>query len=139
MVRVGLDFGDVRIGVALSDELGLVASPLKVIPSRGWGKDAVSVAELVKEVGAGEIVIGMPRNMNGAYGASAQKVRDFCERLREATDVSIVAWDERLSTVQASRALLEADLPRKRRRELIDKTAAALILQNYLDYLQARG
>lgn len=139
MVRIGLDVGHVRIGVAVSDELGMVASPRTVIQSRGWASDIARVGELVSEVGAGEIVVGLPVNMNGTLGPAAAKVEEFCGRLRESVSVPVVTWDERLSTAQASRVLIEANLSRKRRRDVVDKAAAAIILQAYLDNLASRG
>ncbi len=138
LVRIGLDVGKVRIGVAVCDELGLVASPHTVIRSKGWGNDIARLVELVSEVGAGEIVVGLPVNMNGTHGPAAARVEEFCHRLSESVSVPVVTWDERLSTAQASRVLIEADLSRKRRRDVIDKTAAAIILQAYLDNLASR-
>ncbi len=139
LVRIGLDLGEARIGVAVSDELGLVASPRTVIHSKGWPSDIVRVSELVSEVGAGEVVVGLPRNMNGTLGPAAERVEEFCRRLREVVPVPVVTWDERLSTAQASRVLIEADLSRRRRRDVVDKTAAAIILQAYLDRHASRG
>lgn len=139
MVRIGLDVGEARIGVAVSDELGLVASPRTVIHSKGWGSDIAQVGELVSEVGAGEIVVGLPVNMNGTLGLAAAGVEEFCRRLRESVSIPVVTWDERLSTAQASRVLIEADLSRKRRRDVVDKAAAAIILQAYLDNLASRS
>ncbi len=139
LVRIGLDVGEARIGVAVSDELGIVALPHTVILSRGWDSDIARVGQLVSEVGAGEIVVGLPRNMNGTLGPAANQVLEFCRRLGEAVPVQVVTWDERLSTAQASRVLIEADLSRRRRRDVIDKTAAAIILQAYLDNVSSRG
>ncbi|HHY63019.1 MAG: Holliday junction resolvase RuvX [Bacillota bacterium] len=135
MVRIGIDLGESRIGVAVSDELGIAAMPHTVIESRGWEQDIIRIGELAKKVGACEIVVGMPRNMDGSYGPAAQRVEDFCERLERAVKLPVVTWDERLSTVEASRLLIEADLSRRRRRQTVDKTAAAIILQGYLDWL----
>lgn len=134
MIRVGIDLGDVRIGVAVSDELGIVASPRCVIQSSGWINDIQRISEIVYEVGAGEVVVGLPKNMNGSIGPRAQKATEFAERLKQALDIPVVMWDERLSTVQASKALLEADMSRRKRRGVVDKAAAALILQSYLDF-----
>jgi putative Holliday junction resolvase len=135
LVRVGIDLGDVRIGVAVSDELGIVASPHSVITSAGWNRDVARISEIVDEVGAGEVIVGLPVNMDGTRGPRAQKATDFAQRLKEALDVPVLLWDERLSTAQANRALLEADLSRRRRREVVDKAAASLILQNYLEFV----
>jgi len=138
LVRIGLDVGKVRIGVAVCDELGLVASPHTVIRSKGWGNDIARLVELVSVVGAAENKEGLPVNMNGTHGPAAARVEEFCHRLSESVSVPVVTWDERLSTAQASRVLIEADLSRKRRRDVIDKTAAAIILQAYLDNLASR-
>jgi len=135
LVRVGVDLGDVRIGVAVSDEMGIVASPHSVITSAGRNRDIAAIAKIADEVGAGEIIVGLPINMDGTHGQRAQKATDFADRLRAALEVPVILWDERLSTVQATKALLEADLSRRRRREVIDKAAASLILQNYLDFI----
>lgn len=128
---LGIDHGDARIGVALSDPTGVLASPLCVIP--GTGKAADEIAALVREHGAAAIVVGLPRNMNGSYGPAAAKVRAFMDKLRSTTGVPVLEWDERLSTVSANNALREAGLDGKKRREVVDKVAAQIILQNYLD------
>ena len=98
-------------------------------------RDIAAIAKIADEVGAGEIIVGLPINMDGTHGQRAQKATDFADRLRAALEVPVILWDERLSTVQATKALLEADLSRRRRREVIDKAAASLILQNYLDFI----
>ena len=131
--RLGVDLGTVRIGIALSDELEIVASPHTVIKSRGLDEDAESVARLAQELEVCEIVVGMPRNMKGTYGPAAERVRDFCNKLEKLVEVPILTWDERLSTAQASRVLIDADLSRKKRKGCIDKSAAAILLQSYLD------
>lgn len=128
---MGLDVGDRRIGVALSDELGLTASPRQVIPRDG--REWIAVARLAAEAGVGEIVVGVPRSLRGELGPQAEKVLQFIETLRARVNVPVREWDERLSTVEAERVLLSADASRARRREVIDKVAAAVILQSYLD------
>lgn len=133
MIRVGIDLGDVRIGVAVSDELGIVASPRCVIQSSGWTNDIQRISAIVSEVDAGEVVVGLPKNMDGSIGPRARKATEFAERLEQALGIPVVMWDERLSTVQASKALLEADMSRRKRRGVVDKAAASLILQSYLD------
>ncbi|MGB4336954.1 MAG: Holliday junction resolvase RuvX [Bacillota bacterium] len=135
MVRVGIDLGDSRIGIAVSDELGIVASPHSVLTSAGWNRDIENIARIVEEVGAGEVVVGLPVNMDGTHGPRAHKATEFAERLRKSLSVPVLLWDERLSTVQATRAMLEADLSRAKRKKAVDKAAASLILQNYLDYV----
>ena len=133
MSRVlGLDVGDRRIGVALSDEGQLIASPLTVIQSVGWGPDSREILRLMREHGADLIVCGLPRNMDGSEGFQAEKVRRFMQVL---IDQGVpVAWmDERLTTVSAQRALIEGGVRRDGRKGSVDKVAAALILQTYLD------
>ncbi len=133
MSRVlGLDVGDRRIGVALSDEGWLIASPLTVIQSVGWGPDSREILRLMEEHGAELIVCGLPRNMDGSEGFQAEKVRRFMQVL---TDQGVpVQWmDERLTTVSAQRALIEGGVRREDRKKSVDKVAAAVILQAWLD------
>ena len=133
MSRVlGLDVGDRRIGVALSDEGQLIASPLTVIQSVGWGPDSREILRLMREHGADLIVCGLPRNMDGSEGFQAEKVRRFMQVL---IDQGVpVAWmDERLTTVSAQRALIEGGVRREDRKKSVDKVAAAVILQAWLD------
>ncbi|MBQ4436857.1 MAG: Holliday junction resolvase RuvX [Clostridia bacterium] len=136
MSRVlGLDVGDRRIGVALSDEGQLIASPLTVIQSVGWGPDSREILRLMQEHGADLIVCGLPRNMDGSEGFQAEKVRRFMQVL---IDQGVpVAWmDERLTTVSAQRALIEGGVRREDRKKSVDKVAAAVILQAWLDNAQ---
>jgi putative holliday junction resolvase len=128
---LGIDHGDVRIGVAMSDETAFLASPLTTIQN---GKTAAAeIAALVAEHAVEKIVIGLPRNMNGSYGPATEKVRVFAEKLKKKTPVPVVEWDERLSTVSAHNALREAGLDGKQRKGVVDKVAARIILQNFLD------
>ena len=129
---VGLDIGDSRIGVAVSDPTRLIASPLEVIRSVGWGPDTRRVAEICAQYGTTEVLSGLPLNMNGTEGFQAQKVRNFCAQL-EKLGLKVYYQDERLTTVTAEEALLEADLSREDRRRVVDKVAAAVILQQWLD------
>ena len=136
MSRVlGLDVGDARIGVALSDEGRLIASPLTVIHSVGWGPDSRESLRLMQEHGADLIVCGLPRNMDGSVGFQAEKVQRFMQVL---TDQGVpVEWmDERLTTVSATRALIEGGVRREDRKRSVDKVAAAVILQAWLDNQQ---
>lgn len=135
---LGLDFGTERIGVAMSDELGIIAQPIEFIPSRPAGGLWKRLRALQHAFPCERILVGMPRNMDGSYGAAAEAVKQFIERLRQEIDLPIQAWDERLSSVQANRVLLQANVSRKKRRERIDKMAAAVILQSYLDGMQLR-
>ncbi len=131
---LGVDHGEKRIGLALSDPLALFAQPLTVLERHDrLRSDLRAIAALCKEHEVEEIVIGLPLDMNGSVGAKAQEVRDFAARLRESTGLPIIEWDERLSTVAAERALIEGGLRRQRRKQVVDKTAAALILSSYLD------
>ena len=138
---LGIDYGERRIGIALSDPTGVFAQPLTVVERRR-GEDAAGaiarIVELVRGHDAEEIVVGMPLDMSGKVGEKAREVRRFAERLRSAAGVPVREWDERLSTVAAERALLEGGLRRSRRKKVIDKTAAALILGGYLDHARRR-
>lgn len=137
---LGLDLGSKTIGVALSDELGYTAQPLTVLTRRGGNRDLEAVAALVREYEARQIVLGLPLNMNGSLSPAAEQVQAFGERLAEFVTTSdlkaeVVYWDERWSTVTAERVLIQADLSRSRRKKVIDKLAASVILQGYLDRL----
>ena len=131
----GLDLGTVTIGVAVSDRMLSVASPLETIKRRKFGLDAARLLEIVAAREIGGIVLGLPRNMDGSEGPRAQSTRAFARNLERLTPLPITFWDERLSTVAAERALLEADTTRKRRAEVIDHIAASYILQGVLDRL----
>jgi putative Holliday junction resolvase len=133
MKILGLDYGDRRIGVSISDDLGWTAQGLEVIERRKEGQDLQRIAELVKQYEVEEIVVGLPKNMNGSIGPRGELCQAFASELHEKLQLPIHLWDERLSTVAAERTLLEADVSRKKRKGVVDKLAAALILQNYLD------
>jgi putative Holliday junction resolvase len=130
---LGLDIGSKRIGIALSDELTITAQPLEVLSAKTSEQDAKHIVGLVNQYAVSEIVVGMPFNMDGSAGTQAQKVREFIALLSTMISIPVLEWDERLSTVAADRILLEADLSRSKRRKLVDKIAAVLILQGYLD------
>jgi putative Holliday junction resolvase len=137
IVRIlGLDIGSKRIGVALSDMLRITAQALETIESKDTQADIRKIRELVDANQVDEIVVGVPYNMNGSEGPQAEKVKVFIQELAERIDVPVREWDERLSTVAAERVLLEADMSRAKRRKVIDKVAAAIILQGYLDHRQ---
>ena len=131
----GLDFGEKTIGVAVSDRFRRVATPLSTIRRRKFGEDAAALLAIVAEREIGGLVLGLPRNMDGSEGPRCQSTRAFARNLSRLTDLPIGFWDERLSTVAAERALLEADTSRKRRSEVIDHVAAGYILQGMLDRL----
>jgi putative Holliday junction resolvase len=136
-VRIGgLDVGDRRIGVAISDEYGWTAQGVNVVHRTQLDKDLEALRTALAPFAPTTIVIGLPKNMNGSLGPQAQKVLAFARQVEEVLAVPIVMWDERLSTVGAERVLLEADLSRAKRRKVIDKVAAVFILQGYLDSLQ---
>jgi len=130
---LGLDVGTKTIGLALSDVMRRIATPLETIRRTKFKADAARLLALAKEHGAGGLVIGLPINLDGSEGPRAQSSRAFARNLGQLTDLPMSLWDERLSTAAAERALLEADASRKRRAELIDKLAAAYILQGALD------
>ena len=133
---MALDYGDRRIGVALSDPLGVSAQPLMTLERRSREIDFERLAALVAEHDVIRIVVGMPLGMDGSRGERVRLTEVFMERLRRATGRPVEAWDERLTTVQAERALLEGDVSRRRRRGVIDQVAAVILLQSWLD---ARG
>lgn len=132
---IGLDLGEKTIGVAVSDRLWSVATPLETIRRRKFGLDAARVLEIIANREMGGIVLGLPRNMDGSEGPRCQSTRAFARNLSRLTELPIGFWDERLSTVAAERALLEADTSRRRRAEVIDHVAASYILQGFLDRL----
>ena len=130
---MGLDLGTKTIGVAVSDRLLSSATPLHTIRRVKFSKDAEALLEVIENREIGAIILGLPRNMDGSEGPRCQSTRAFCRNLASLTDLPIGYWDERLSTVAAERALLEADTSRKRRAEVIDHVAAGYILQGALD------
>jgi putative holliday junction resolvase len=131
---LGLDLGEKRIGVALSDPLGITAQGLMVINRREKIADLAKLIELAQQYHVQEVVIGLPRHLDGRLGEMALEVFDLMEHFRTQLHLLVHTWDERLTTVQAERVLLEADLSRRRRRQVIDKMAAVLILQAFLDF-----
>ena len=133
---MGLDLGTKTVGVAVSDRLRGVASPLETIRRRKFTLDAGRVLEIAVGREIGGVVLGLPRNMDGSEGPRAQSARAFARNLSRLTDLPMAFWDERLSTVAAERALLEADASRRRRAQIIDSVAAAYILQGALDRLR---
>lgn len=134
MRYLGLDVGDKAIGVALSDETATLASGLDTVRRVGPRKDVKAIAALVRTRDVGEVVVGLPRRLDGTIGPQAEKVLAFMEDLRSSVKVPVVPWDERFTTVIAQQALIEADVSRRARKGVVDKVSAILILQNYLDY-----
>ena len=121
------------MGIAISDELKTIAQPLEFIAAEPFEGFVARLQEIIAEKPVELILIGMPRNMDGTYGSAAEKVRTFIDALKERTTVPIRTWDERLTTAQANRFLIAADVKRRDRKEKVDKTAAAILLQSYLD------
>ena len=136
---MGLDLGEKTVGVAVSDTYRKVATPLETVRRKKFTLDAARILELTAERDIKAIILGLPRNMDGSEGARCQSTRAFARNLSRLTDIQISFWDERLSTVAAERALLEADTSRKRRAEVIDHVAAGYILQGVLDRLAVIG
>jgi len=135
---LGLDLGSKTIGVAISDPSGLVAQPLVTLERQDEARDLTRVAELARSHEVGGIVVGWPRRLDGSAGPEAVAAERFAEALRKEGAWAVTLWDERLTTVQAERALIAADLSRRRRRQVIDRMAAVLILQSFLDARRAR-
>ncbi len=133
MRLMGLDVGDKTIGVAVSDELGITANPITVIQRTvSIKKDIAEVLRLAAEYGVGQIVVGMPYMLDGSVGIQAEKVESFIEALRRRTHIPVVIWDERLTTTEAERVLIEADQSRAKRKKVIDKMAAGVLLSSYM-------
>jgi putative holliday junction resolvase len=133
-VRIlALDHGTVRIGVAVSDELKMIAQPLEFIPAEPFESFLARLQQLLREKEVELILVGLPRNMDGSFGPAAEKVRAFVDRLKETVSVAIKTFDERLTSVQANRLLLQGNVRRDRRKEKVDMMAAAILLQSYLD------
>jgi putative Holliday junction resolvase len=133
MRSMGLDVGDKRIGIAFSDEGASIALPRETLERKGTSKDVARLVELARSEEVREIVVGMPFSLDGSMGPQAERVARFVEVLRSATELPVVTWDERFSTKDAERMLLDADVSRAKRKNVVDRLAAALILQSYLD------
>lgn len=136
---MGLDFGSKTTGVAVSDPLGVTAQGVETIVRKDENKlrqTCARIEELIEEYQIEEIVLGYPKNMNNTSGERAEKTEDFKEMLERRTKKKVILWDERLTTIEAERMLMESGVRRENRKAVIDKVAAALILQNYLDSLK---
>ena len=136
---LALDYGDRRIGIALSDELGLAARPLMTLARTTWPRDLERLAAIIREHDVRRIVVGLPLDMDGGRGGRARLTETFIERIRGATGLPVLPWDERLTTVQAERILISGDVSRARRRKVIDQVAAVILLQAWLDAQRAGG
>ena len=132
---MGLDLGTKTIGVAVSDGMRSVATPLETVKRKKFGVDAERLQTLIAGRRVGGLILGLPRNMDGSEGPRCQSTRQFAKNLSARLPLPILLWDERLSTAAVTRTLLEADMSRKRRAEVVDKMAAAYILQGVLDAL----
>lgn len=130
---LAVDLGSRRIGLALSDPLGLIAQPLPTIPAEGWERDVDNVARIAAQHEATAIVVGLPLRMNGDAGPEARRAERFAEALRAKIPLPVHTWDERLTTVASEKSLISAGHRRKKRRALIDSAASLLILQSFLD------
>ena len=134
---LGLDLGSKTIGLAISDSGLAVASPIETIRRKKFTADAEALIALIGDRNVGGLVLGLPKNMDGSEGPRAQSTRQFAANLLEKIDIAIALWDERLSTAEVERVLIdEADMTRRRRGQVIDKMAAGVILQGFLDYLR---
>jgi len=130
---LGLDIGSKRIGIALSDELGITAQGLPTLLCATPKKDIQKLLEIVSQHKVEKIVVGLPKNMDGTLGKSAEQVLTFIEVMKGKTAIPVEVWDERLSTVAVNRTLISANVSRRRRKDVVDKLAAVYILQGFLD------
>ena len=131
---MALDIGKVRIGIAQTDEMQIIASPLMVFTrTKSINNDAKYIASLISENNVGKLVVGLPLKLDGSAGDSVDMVNEFTEKLKKFTNIEIIMQDERLSTVSAQRILLEGNVRRDKRKNVVDKIAATIILQDYLD------
>ncbi len=132
---LAIDHGTKRMGIAISDELKMIAQPLEFIPAEPMDKFLERLKQILQQQQVELILIGLPRNMDGSYGPAAEKVREFVAQLRQSLTAPIKTWDERLTSAQANRILIGANVRRSQRREKVDQMAAAILLQSYLDSL----
>jgi len=130
---MGLDIGSHTIGVAISDELGITAQGLKTIIRTSKEGDFEEIRKIINQFQIGKIVVGLPKKMNGTLGKQAEMVLQWTRDLKEKIHLPVETWDERLSTVEATKVLLEADVSRKKRKKAVDKLAAVIILQGHMD------
>jgi len=133
---LGIDYGDSRVGIAVSDPMGWTAQGLETIESKNIDNVIGRIAELVQEYHIEKIVVGFPKNMNGSIGPRGELTLSFIEKLKEKVNTEIIPWDERLTTVAAHKVLNETNVRGKKRKNVVDTVAASYILQGYLDSLQ---
>src|SRR5580692_8383278 len=136
---LGIDHGTKRIGLAISDELGVIAQPLEFVLAEPFDKFLARLKEIIRAKEVELLLVGMPRNMDGSYGPAALKVQEFVAVLNETVGIPIKVWDERLTSAQANRFLIQGNVRRDKRKEKVDKTAAAILLQSYLDSSSSGG
>ena len=136
---MGIDYGSVRVGIALSDELQMLAHPAETVSMSKPAEALARIAAIAKEKEVERIVVGLPRHLDGRLGDSAKKVQEFAEKLRRLVSANIETWDERFSTVAAQRSLREAGKTTRQTRPYVDQVAAQILLQSYLDRLQLQG
>ena len=134
MKIIGIDYGDARTGVAISDLLCSLVGTTAVVPSRNREKAVADILRMVQENGVGEIVVGLPKNMDGTEGTRAQLCREFADSLKEATGLPVTMWDERRTTVEAHNILSQHNYHGKKRKQTVDAVAASLILEGYLAF-----
>lgn len=130
---LAIDHGTKRMGLAISDELGTIALPLEFLPAEPFNQFLGAIRRLILEKQVDLLLVGMPRNMDGSYGPAALKVQEFVAVLKDAVVIPVQTWDERLTSAQANRFLIQANVRRKERKSKVDKTAAAILLQSFLD------
>jgi len=134
MIRyIGLDVGDRTIGVAVSDLLGMTAQGITTVKRKSWEKDFLALGEIIKEYNVEKAVVGLPKNMNNTLGPQGEKTIKFAEKFHKEFGLEIIYQDERMTSIAATRTLIDADVSRKKRKQVIDKLAAVHILQTYLD------
>lgn len=133
MKKMAVDLGRVRIGISLSDLLGILASPYETYRAKTAEQDLIHIADIAQKNNVDEIIVGLPLNMDGSESEMSEYAREFCERLKEKTSAKIILEDERLTSLEADEILTACDKRGKKRKELIDQVAATLILQGYLD------
>jgi putative Holliday junction resolvase len=130
---LAIDHGTVRMGIAVSDELKMIAHPMEYIPAEPFAAFLARLKEILRDKEVELVLVGMPRNMDGSYGPAALKVQEFVTALKDAITVPIRTWDERLTSAQANRFLIQGNVRREKRKEKVDSMAAAILLQSYLD------
>ena len=132
---LAVDLGTRRIGLAISDPIGITAQPLPTLQTKGWKITVEKISSIAEEHEVQSFVVGLPLRMDGSSGPEARQAERFAEKLRQATNLTVRTWDERLTTIMSERSLIESGRSRKKRRAAIDSAASILILQSYLDYL----